>query len=274
MQRLTTLIPLDQIELQSQQLLSIQRDELLPLLDNQILLNQYAESVVQAQARLLRAIDPALTQSLSQAIAAIIVQLSNSNRKLKHKRFNRLQQWLGRDLEFDVGKVHYIQQLDQFIEQANQYSQRLSLEIEQSQSRYQQAINLRVRMAHYIVAAEQFLHDCPQFIKNQPMLDYFPQRLAQKIHSLKTLQSSHDIAMAQMQLSQQLAFGLIDRFKEAQQVLIPAWQYHLRLSQSKQDYLQQHMKNPQAQNATVDFDELDRNRDKLIQSLKQTLENS
>lgn len=274
MQRQTTLTPLDQIDLQAEQLLSIQRNELLPFLDNPMLLNQYAEHVVQAQAGVLNSIDPVLTQSFAQVIAAIIAQLSNSNKKLKHKRFNRLQQWLGRDLEFDLGKVHYIQQLDQLIEQANQYSQRLSVEITQSQFRYQQAMSLRVGMAHYIVAAEQFLRDCPQFIKKQPRLDYFPQRLAQKIHSLKTLQSSHDIAMAQMQLSQQLAFGLIDRFKEAQQVLIPAWQYHLRLSQLKQDQLQSHMNNTQAQNATVNFDELDRKRDKLIQSLKQTLENS
>ena len=26
----------------------------------------------------------------------------------------------------------------------------------------------------------------------------------------------------------QLSFGLLDRFKEAQQVLIPAWQYHVQ----------------------------------------------
>lgn len=273
MQTLTTLIPLDQIELRVEQLLSIQRDELLPFLDNQILLNQYAGHVVQAQAQLLHSIDPALTQNLSQAIAAIIAQLSNSNKKLKHKHFNRLQRWLGRDLEFDLGKVHYIQQLDELIVQANQYSQQLAQEIKHAQSRYQQAIDLRISMAHYIAAAEQFLNDCPQFIKNRPMLDHFPQRLAQKIYSLKTLQSSHDIAMLQMQLSQQLALGLIDRFKEAQQVLIPAWQYHLRLSQLKQDH-QQHLNSEQAQNATVNFDELNRNRDKLIQSLKHALENS
>ena len=39
------------------------------------------------------------------------------------------------------------------------------------------------------------------------------------------LQASNDIALAQMQLTQQLSLSLLDRFNEAQHVLIPAWQY-------------------------------------------------
>lgn len=267
MQQAITLTALDQIELQPAQILAIQRNDLLPLLDDQMLLNQYAESVIQAETVLLYPIDPALTQNLSQVITQIIEQLSRSKKKFKQRRFNRLQRWLGTDLEFDAAQVHYIQQLDDLVEQANRIHQCLSIEIQKSQSRFQQLIGLRERMAHYIVAAEQFLQDCPQFIKHQHHLHHFPQRLAQKIHSLKTLQTSHDIAMAQMQLSQQLAFQLIDRFKEAQQVLIPAWQYHLKLTHLKSN----HLKSTQVQNATADLSELDRNRDKLIQSLEQTL---
>ncbi len=258
MQHITALTPLEHIELDSHQLLSIKRQHLLPVLSQPMALNQYAESVVQAQAVLLHPIDPQLTQQLSQVIAEIIQHLSASKKRLKTRRFNALQKWLGIDLEFDAGQINYMKSLDQLIDQANHLSQRLSIEIQKSQSRLQQVLGLRSQMAHYIRAADEFLLDYPNFVKNQHPLDQFPERLSKKTHTLRTLQSSHDIAMNQMQLSQQLAMGLIDRFKEAQQVLIPAWQYHLKQSNAQQD------------RATIA--DLDRSRDKLIQTLKRTLE--
>lgn len=258
MQQFMTLIPLEQIELDPKRLITIQRHDLLPLLEQPIALNQYAENLVQSQAVLLNAIDPQLNQQLSQSITEIIQHLSTSKKALKTKKFNALQKWLGIDLEFDTGQVRYLKSLDRLIDQANHLSQRLYLEIQKSQSRYLQVMGLREQMAHYIVAAEQFLMDYPNFVKNQHPLDHFTERLSNKIQSLKTLQSSHDIAMMQMQLSQQLSMGLIDRFKEAQQVLLPAWQYHLQQSR--------------AQKNSTSLVELDRSRDQLIQNLKQTLE--
>ncbi|TCM67318.1 hypothetical protein EC844_10990 [Acinetobacter calcoaceticus] len=258
MQQFTSLTPLDQIELDSSVVMTIKRQDLVPLMNNPILLNQFAEQNVQAQAVLLNAIDPQLIQQLSQVIAEIIQHLSNSKKSLKKRRFNALQKWLGIDLEFDAGQVNYMRSLDQLIDQANQLSQRLQIEIQKSQSRLQQVAGLREQMAHYVAAAQGFMVDYPRFVKNQHPLDNFIERLSKKINTLNTLQSSHDIAMTQMQLSQQLALGLIDRFKEAQQVLIPAWQYHL-----KQSNLQQN---------TTTIAELDRSRDKLIQTLKRSLE--
>ena len=63
-----------------------------------------------------------------------------------------------------------------------------------------------------------------------------------------------------MQLSQQLSFSLLDRYKEAQQVLIPAWQYHVKQSQ------QQH--------SARDLEQLNKSREKLIHSLKKSLDQS
>ena len=67
-----------------------------------------------------------------------------------------------------------------------------------------------------------------------------------------------------MQISQQLSLSLLDRLNEAQQVLIPAWQYNVKQNQLKQ----QNVQNPTVSNA-----ELDKSRDKLIQSLKKSLDN-
>ncbi len=103
--------------------------------------------------------------------------------------------------------------------QADRLSQKLQIEIQKSQSRFQQLVGLREQMAKYIQAADEFLLEYPRFVRNQHPLDNFSERLAKKIYSLKTLQSSNDIAITQMQLSQQLSFSLLDRFKEAQQVL-------------------------------------------------------
>ena len=61
-----------------------------------------------------------------------------------------------------------------------------------------------------------------------------------------------------MQLSQQLSFSLLDRFKEAQQVLIPAWQYHVKQSQQS--------------GSTSSLEKLDNSREDLIKTLRKSLE--
>ena len=177
---------------------------------------------------------------------------------MKQRKFNALQKWLGLDLEFSAGQVKYFKDLDVLIQEANFLNQKMAIEIQKSQARFQQALGFREQMAKYIRAAQEFLHEYPQFLKNRHPLDNFEERLSKKINTLETLQASNDIALAQMQLTQQLSYSLMDRFKEAQQVLIPAWQYHL-----KQNSEQQSM---------ASVGELDQSREKLIALLKKSLE--
>ena len=173
------------------------------------------------------------------------------------RKFNALQKWLGIDVEYDAGQVKYVKDLDRLINEANHLSQKLQVEIQKSQSRLQQALGLREQMAAYIQAADEFLKEYPQFSKQQ-VLDHFVERLSKKINTLQTLQTSNDIAMKQMQLSQHLSFSLLDRFKEAQQVLIPAWRYHLEQSRES--------------NSSKTIEQLDKSREDLIQNLKKSLQ--
>jgi hypothetical protein len=143
------------------------------------------------------------------------------------------------------------------IDEANHLSQKLQIEIQKSQSRFQQVLGLREQMAMYIVAAEQFVNEYPQFSSSQ-ILDPFIERLSKKMNTLQTLQTSNDIVMKQMQLSHHLSFSLLDRFKEAQQVLIPAWQYHLKQSHDS--------------HSKIALEQLDKSRDDLIQTLKKSLQ--
>jgi hypothetical protein len=251
------LTPLSQIESNQEHILAIKRNDLLPLLNDPHRLNHYADHLVQAQSVLLNGVDPRLNQQLSEVISQIIQQLSVSKKHLGGRRFNALQKWLGIDIEYDAGQVKFMKDLDRLISEANHLSQKLQIEIQKSQSRLQQALGLREQMATHIQAADEFLQEYPQFTKQQ-VLDHFVERLSKKINTLQTLQTSNDIAMKQMQLSQQLSFGLLDRFKEAQQVLIPAWQYHLK--QSK------------ASTSTTTLDQLDQSREELIQNLKRSLQ--
>lgn len=259
MKQFTVLTPIEQISCSSEELLSIKRNDLVPLLDNQTRLNLYADQLIQAQSVLLNSIDPSLTQKLSHVIAEIIEQLSTSKKKLNPRKFNVIQKWLGLDLEFQAGQVRYLHDLDRLIDEAKQLSQRLQVEIQKSDSRFQQASGLREQMAKYIRAGQEFLGEYPEFVKNRHPLDNFEDRLSKKIHTLQTLQASNDIALAQMQLTQQLSLSLLDRFNEAQQVLIPAWQYHLKQSSTQDSFTAK--------------DDLEKSRDKLIQSLKKSLEN-
>lgn len=258
MKQFTELLPLDQIEVNRDELISIKRNDLVPLLDDQARLNHYADHLIQSQAVLLNGVDPKLTQQLSHVIAEIIQQLNQSKKSLKVKKFNTLQRWLGLDIEFNAGKIKYLKDLDRNILQAHQLSQKLQLEIQKSQSRFQQASGLREQMSKYIRAAQEFLTEYPNFVKNLHPLNDFEDRLSKKINTLQTLQASNDIALAQMQLTQQLSFSLLDRFQEAQQVLIPAWQYHLKQSREL--------------NNNTSLNELDQSREKLIQTLQKSLE--
>ncbi len=251
------LAPLAEITADPADLLSIKRNELLPLLNDQYRLNHYADSLIQAQSALLNGIDPHLTQRLSQSIEQLIQQLADSKKYLKRRKFNALQKWLGLDLEFGSSQVEYYKNLDRNLDQANHLSQRLQIEIQKSQSRFTQLQGLREQMAKYIQAGEEFLQEYPSFSSQQP-LDHFAERLSKKIQSLRTLQASNDIAMMQMHLTQQLSFTLLDRFKEAQQVLIPAWQYHVKQSQQS--------------GSTSSLEKLDNSRENLIKTLKKSLE--
>lgn len=254
------LVPLQDLEIDSDRILAIKRQELVSILADQYQLNHYADQVVQAQAVLLNGIDSSLTQQLNHTIEQLIQALFASKKYLKPRRFNRLQKWLGIDLEYDSSQVEYYKKLDQLLDQANHLSQKLQIEIQKSQSRLQQLQGLRQQMAQHIVAAEEFLQELPQFSKAQQGTLSFTERLAKKIYSLRALQANNDIAIAQMQLSQQLSFSLLDRYKEAQQVLIPAWQYHIKQSQ------QQH--------SARDLEQLNKSREKLIHSLKKSLDQS
>ena len=258
MQQFSELIPLGQIDVSPTELLAIKRNDLVPALDNQGLLNHYADQLIQAQSVLLKGVDPRLTQQLSRVVADIIQKLAESKKTLKVRKFNTIQKWFGADLEFATGQIKYLKSLDHLIAEAHELSQGMQIEIQKSQSRLQQAMGLREQMAKYILAAEQFLLEYPSFVKNRHPLDNFTERLSHKINTLQTLQSSNDIALTQMQLTQQLSYSLLDRFKEAEQVLIPAWQYHLK--QSNQQYSQ------------TALAELDQSREKLIQTLKQSFE--
>lgn len=254
---MTNLQALDQICIDPEMLLSIKRNHLVPLLDDQMRLNHFADQIVQAQAVLLQGINPQLNQQFSQLIAEIVAQLNASEKVLKHRRFNRLQRWMGSDLEHASSQLFYMQQLQQLIEQATQLAEKIRLEVQKSRAKYQQASGFREHMVHYIRAANEFLQEYPQIAKTRTPMAHFSERLQKKVHTLQTLQASNDLALAQMLLNQQLSLDLLDRFDEAKQVLIPAWQFHLQ--QRNQQFSTHHQQ------------DLDQSREKLIHSLQHSL---
>lgn len=260
MTHLLQLPALDQIETSTEDILAIKRLDLVPVLHDQSRLNSYADHIVQAQAVLLTGVDPQLNQQLSEVIARIIQLLNQSRQTFRKRQYNRLQKWLGIDIEFNAGQLQHLKELDRFIAEADQLCQRIQIEIQKSQARFQQVQGWREQMARYIRAAREFLHEFPAFARqHQAVPDHFAERLSKKIQTLQTLQASNDIALQQMRLTQQLSFSLIDRFKEAQQVLIPAWRYYLQQSTQDQSYTQ--------------LEQFDQSREQLIQTLQKTLKN-
>lgn len=258
MNALQTFIPLAQIKINPEKILSIKRDELLPLLSEHLKFNYYADHVIQAQSQLLKEINPQLNRELSETITQLIQKLSKSDRLFKPRRFNRLQLWLGKDIEHDQVQLNYLHDLEYLLEQALRQSQRLSHEVQLSKHKLETFQKLRQEMAHYVVAAQEFLKESPDFMQLQPF-DHFNDRLSQKINLLNTVQSNHDMVMTQMQFTEQLSVTLLDRFNEAYQVLIPAWHYHL--SQIVKE------------NSMESLQKLDRSRENLLNTLQKSLAN-
>lgn len=85
MSQMIVLLPIQDITIDRNKILKIQRDDLLLVLNDQHRLNQYADHIVQAQEKLLNGVDPYLTQQLSQTIEQLIQVLSDSKNKLKEK---------------------------------------------------------------------------------------------------------------------------------------------------------------------------------------------
>lgn len=258
MPQMIVLKPIKEITIERDKVLEIQRNHLLSVFNDQYRLNHYADDIIQAQAQRLDGVDPYLTKQLSQTIEQLIQILSDSKKHLKVRKFNALQKWLGIDIEYGAGQIEYYKKLEFLLAKANQLSQKLQMEIQTSRKKIEEIHQYRQEMAHYIVAAEDFLNEYPKFVKDIHPLDNFRERLSKKIMSLMTLQANNDIAITQMQLAEQIAFTLLDRFNEAQQVLIPAWQYYVK--QSNQNI------------SKSDLDKLDNTRLDLISTLKKSLE--
>ena len=80
MAQIDVLVPLRDIPVNSDELLSIQRNDLVPLLNDQYRLNHYADQLIQAQSVLLNGVDPHLTQQLSLTIEQLIQSLADSKK--------------------------------------------------------------------------------------------------------------------------------------------------------------------------------------------------
>lgn len=250
---------LHEIDLDTRQLLHIQREELTPLLQQPALLTRYADHLVQQQNQLLMVKSLQTAPQLSQIISQMINHLNQSGRYLKPKKFNILQKWLGIDLEQQAGSVSYLNDLNTLVQDAARLSERVSVEIYQSQKNMQSLHDLRFDMAHYVVAAEQFLQEVDHFATSST-LDHIKDRLHKKINTLMTSQSTTDMAMLQVQLSQNVAMTILDRFNEAKNVLIPAWQQHVLQVQQAQ--------------SPLELKRLNEARDRLIQTLDRAVQSN
>lgn len=243
---------LHDIELNVGRLVVIKRNSLVPLLDQPANLTHYADDLVQKQNQLVLSKSIQSSQELSQLISRIIMHLNHSDRYLKPKTFNFIQKWLGIDLEQQAGSVSYLNDLKRLVAEADRFSQRVATEIYQSQKNMQDLHSLRIEMAHFVIAAEQFLDEIPQFAATH-QVENIKDRLHKKINTLMTSQSATDIAMLQIQLAQSVALTILDRFNEAKNVLIPAWQQHvLQVQQAK---------------SPIELQKLNDARDRLIRTL-------
>lgn len=241
-------------------LLKIKRNVLVPFVQNPTLLTHYADHIVQAQNQLLSSATVQSSQPLAQVISQIIMQLDQSKKYFQPKKYNFIQRWFGLDLEQQADSIKFLNDLNQTLDHATHLSHRVATEIYQSRKQMENLDLLRSDMAHYVVAAEQFMQESEAFVEQKHVLDNFRQRLQKKINTLMTAQSATDLAMLQRDLNQHIAMTILDRFNEAKNILIPVWQ--------------QHMLNVQSANTPQELQKLNDARQHLINTLDKAVQSS
>lgn len=242
----------DQTQNNQSTVIAIQRDILTPILNDPSKLSHYADAIIQDQQRLLAQANIAHSAELGRLIQNIIAQLNQSKKLFSAKKYHFLHRWFGVDLEHQAGSINFLKNLEKSIEQATVLSQCVYGEIMQSQQNFKALENKQVEMSQYIEAGEQFLQQSKQFASSA-QYESFSVRLDKKINMLMTSQHATDLAMAQIQLNQNVAMSILDRFNEAKNVLIPLWYQQIRASHAGQ--------------SPAELEKLNRLREQLIRTL-------
>lgn len=242
----------DQAKYEQSAIIAIQRDILTPILNDPSKLSHYADPIIQEQQRLLSQANIAHSAELGRLIQNIIKQLNQSKKIFSAKKYHFLHRWFGVDLEHQAGSINFLKSLEKSIEQATVLSQCVYGEIMQSQQNFYALESKRAEMSQHIQAAEQFLQQSKQFASSE-QYESFSVRLDKKINMLMTSQHATDLAMAQIQLNQNVAMSILDRFNEAKNVLIPLWYQQIRASHAGQ--------------SPAELEKLNRLREQLIRTL-------
>lgn len=260
MSEVNTLAPLAEVDVLPEELLSIKRNELVPLLGDQYRLNYYAEYILKAETALLDDAIHALAKQLSQIIVELVAALADSKQYLGQGQFNFFQKWLGMDLEYTSSQINYYKKVDYLLHSATMLSEELQVEIQKSNAKFQQLLVHRDQMAKYIRAAEEFLVEYPAFVETHYPTDHFSDQMAKKIQILQSSQQSNDAAIVKMKQVLDYSYALLDHFKEAQDVLIPAWKKQVKQSNQK--------------TSSENLDKLHQTRENLIDLLNASLSKS
>lgn len=242
----------DEFKQDQSAIIAIQRDILTPLLHQPSNLSHYGDAIIQDQQRFLAQANIAHSAELGRLIQNIIAQLNQSKKLFSAKKYHFLHRWFGVDLEHQAGSINFLKSLEKSIEQATILSQCVYGEIMQSQHNFKALEAKREDMSQHIQAAEQFLQQSKRFASSA-QYESFSVRLDKKINMLMTSQHATDLAMAQIQLNQNVALTILDRFNEAKNVLIPLWYQQIRSSHAGQ--------------SPAELEKLNRLREQLIRTL-------
>ncbi|MFB2539022.1 MULTISPECIES: hypothetical protein [unclassified Acinetobacter] len=238
--RTQQLTPLIEIVDDGSRLLKIKREQLVPLFDiarqQRIFEIHYADSILQAQHQQLDKIHLALIPSFAENLSKIMQLLQHSEPK-KPKKINRLQRWLGQDIEYQAKSLATQQQLKRLVDRIKADSTRLQQQQQQSEQSVSKLHQLRLDMAYHIVALQQFIQESEQFAlqSTSSSVQQLIPRLQQRVQQLSQAQVSTDMAMLQMLLNQDVATSLLQRVDELLQVLLPSWQHYLNAQHSAQN---------------------------------------
>lgn len=231
---LPALPPLSQLADNQAVILQIKRERLVPLFEiaqqQRIFELDYADQILHAQQQHLDQIHLALIPQFANHLSEIMHILQHNDQD-KPKKFNRLQKWLGQDIEYYAQSLASQKQLKKLVEQIQYDSKRVYQQQQKSDHSTQILLQLRQDMAYHIIALQEFIEESQQFSQSHSAtfaaMQQLQQRLKQRLQHLLNAQTSTDMALLQMLLNQDVATSLLARVDELLNVVLPSWQHYM-----------------------------------------------
>ena len=195
------------------------------------LISSYGASEVGSRAmdEYLQLMKGAPVKKLAQKIGEIVTCLHDADPTRATEKHSWLARFMGRNVESQIRHHIAVNRLDELIADAEDISSNVRVALAALDALLVAQSDYASKLAADINAGYAYLERNPSAGKPATgalEFDNPRERFSRKLSNLDALLTSHEMSAAQMTLSRGHVIGMLDRFDEAVNVLVPIWRQH------------------------------------------------